>query len=135
MPRHSRAECTLGGVGCCVLQGWKEGDGLGKDKQGIASHLRVKKNFENSGVGLSEARKEQQDWTLNTSSFNDVLARLNSAYGSKQKSDPASSAGKSKSSTKRKRKVTKKATADDSEDDDDHDDEEEDDDDGHRDDS
>ena len=31
--------------------GWREGEGLGAAKQGIKSHIRVKKKFENWGVG------------------------------------------------------------------------------------
>lgn len=31
--------------------GWKEGEGLGASKQGIKEHIRVKKKFENWGVG------------------------------------------------------------------------------------
>jgi len=31
--------------------GWKEGEGLGASKQGIKSHIKVKKKFENWGVG------------------------------------------------------------------------------------
>lgn len=31
--------------------GWREGEGLGASKQGIKSHIKVKKKFENWGVG------------------------------------------------------------------------------------
>ena len=31
--------------------GWREGEGLGAAKQGIKTHIRVKKKFENWGVG------------------------------------------------------------------------------------
>jgi hypothetical protein len=31
--------------------GWREGEGLGAAKQGIKTHIKVKKKFENWGVG------------------------------------------------------------------------------------
>lgn len=31
------------------LQGWEEGDGLGKDKQGIKEHVKVKKKDDTTG--------------------------------------------------------------------------------------
>ena len=30
--------------------GWKDGKGLGKNEQGITTHIKVKKKVENSGV-------------------------------------------------------------------------------------
>jgi hypothetical protein len=36
--------------------GWREGEGLGASKQGITEHIRVKKNFENWGVGAVSRR-------------------------------------------------------------------------------
>lgn len=35
--------------------GWREGEGLGASKQGIKSHIKVKKKFENWGVGAVSA--------------------------------------------------------------------------------
>lgn len=34
---------------CVYLQGWEEGEGLGKDKQGIKGHLRVKNKQDTAG--------------------------------------------------------------------------------------
>ena len=31
------------------MQGWQEGEGLGKEKQGITQHVRVSKKTDNSG--------------------------------------------------------------------------------------
>jgi hypothetical protein len=56
--------------------GWEEGMGLGKEKQGIKTHIRVRKNVEQSGVGLVEARKQAADWTINTSIYDRILANL-----------------------------------------------------------
>lgn len=41
-----------------TAMGWKEGEGLGASKQGIKSHIKVKKKFENWGVGaVSDTRR------------------------------------------------------------------------------
>lgn len=43
--------------------GWREGEGLGATKQGIKSHIKVKKKFENWGVGaVSEERGSESGW-------------------------------------------------------------------------
>jgi Pin2-interacting protein X1 len=59
-------------------QGWEEGKGLGKDKQGIKSHIRVRKpREEKSGVGVYEKEKAASDWTVNTHVFDNILKNLN----------------------------------------------------------
>ncbi|CAI5719615.1 unnamed protein product [Peronospora effusa] len=49
------------------LMGWSEGKGLGKNEQGIKSHVKVKRREELQGVGAEkEAVKEQQNqWWYN----------------------------------------------------------------------
>lgn len=37
-------------------QGWEEGQGLGKNKQGISTHVRVVKKFDNTGERLPVLR-------------------------------------------------------------------------------
>ena len=32
------------------MQGWQEGEGLGKEKQGITKHVRVSKKSDNAGI-------------------------------------------------------------------------------------
>ncbi|CAI5985210.1 unnamed protein product [Closterium sp. NIES-65] len=59
--------------------GWEEGKGLGKNGQGIATHVRVTKKFDTAGVGIAEAKKETCNWSVNTAVFDDLLKRLNVA--------------------------------------------------------
>ena len=48
-PRRPQKESA--GYRLLAAMGWKEGEGLGASKQGIKSHIKVKKKFENWGVG------------------------------------------------------------------------------------
>lgn len=47
--------------------GWKQGEGLGKNSQGISTYVKVKKRVENSGIGMETLRKEehQVQWWCN----------------------------------------------------------------------
>lgn len=57
------------------LKGWEEGEGLGKDKQGIKGHIRVKNKQDSSGVGL-EAENAVKNWAFDTSQFDNILKKL-----------------------------------------------------------
>jgi len=74
--RYEGVEKTSVGFKLLASMGWAEGQGLGKEKQGIKKHLTVKKKFDNMGVGTVEADKRRQDWTLQMVSFNSVLSGL-----------------------------------------------------------
>ena len=49
--RYQGVEKQSAGYRLLTGMGWKEGEGLGATKQGIKEHIRVKKKFENWGVG------------------------------------------------------------------------------------
>ncbi|KAI3996147.1 hypothetical protein MKX01_031501 [Papaver californicum] len=53
--------------------GWEEGEGLGKDKQGIKGHVRVKNKQDTSGVGLDQVKN---NWAFDTTQFDSILKRL-----------------------------------------------------------
>lgn len=57
--------------------GWQEGEGLGKEKQGIREHVRVSKKKDNSGVGTDAQQKAASNWTFNTTTFDSILKNLN----------------------------------------------------------
>uniref|UniRef100_A0A7N2N445 G-patch domain-containing protein n=1 Tax=Quercus lobata TaxID=97700 RepID=A0A7N2N445_QUELO len=52
--------------------GWEEGEGLGKDKQGIKGHVRVKNKQDTSGIGL----EKPNEWAFDTTQFDNILKRL-----------------------------------------------------------
>ncbi|XP_042481566.1 G-patch domain-containing protein 1 isoform X2 [Macadamia integrifolia] len=53
--------------------GWEEGEGLGKDKQGIKGYVRVKNKQDTTGVGLDKANN---NWAFDTVQFDNILKRL-----------------------------------------------------------
>ncbi|KAL7188980.1 hypothetical protein ACSBR1_038778 [Camellia fascicularis] len=53
--------------------GWEEGEGLGKDNQGIKGHVRVKNKRDTAGIGVDEAKK---NWAFDTTQFDNILKRL-----------------------------------------------------------
>ena len=65
--------------------GWKEGEGLGKHRQGMKSHIKVKQRVEEEGIGMEKVKIEQasQNWWQN--SMGDTLAKLNSSNESLKK--------------------------------------------------
>lgn len=64
LPLHSLCRPALhleqkdsAGYRLLSAMGWREGEGLGASKQGIKSHIKVKKKFENWGVGAVSCRE------------------------------------------------------------------------------
>uniref|UniRef100_A0A1D1ZE98 PIN2/TERF1-interacting telomerase inhibitor 1 n=1 Tax=Anthurium amnicola TaxID=1678845 RepID=A0A1D1ZE98_9ARAE len=53
--------------------GWDEGEGLGKEKQGIKGYIRVKNKQDTTGVGVDQAAK---NWAFDTTQFDNILKRL-----------------------------------------------------------
>lgn len=52
--------------------GWEEGEGLGKDKQGIKGHVRVTNKQDNLGVGV----EKPNEWAFDTTQFDNILKKL-----------------------------------------------------------
>ncbi|KAL2648561.1 hypothetical protein GLYMA_05G211800v4 [Glycine max] len=52
--------------------GWEEGEGLGKEKQGIKGHVRVKSKHDTIGIGL----EKPNNWAFDTTQFDNILKRL-----------------------------------------------------------
>ncbi len=49
--RYQGVDKQSSGYKLLAAMGWKEGEGLGATRQGIKEHIKVKKKFENWGVG------------------------------------------------------------------------------------
>jgi len=84
--------------------GWKEGTGLGKNRNGIVSHIKAKKREENLGLGMEKERTrklgvEGMWWSSNVS---ETLMRLQQNKSDKKKGK------KSKKDKKDKDKKSKK---------------------------
>ncbi|XP_071702933.1 G-patch domain-containing protein 1-like [Rutidosis leptorrhynchoides] len=52
--------------------GWEEGEGLGKDKQGIKGHVRVTNKQDTLGVGVEKPNV----WAFDTTQFDNILKKL-----------------------------------------------------------
>jgi Pin2-interacting protein X1 len=74
--RYQGVQKDSAGYKLLKSMGWKEGEGLGASKQGIKEHIRVKKKFENWGVGAVESHDRTRDWSNGMSEFHRVLSSL-----------------------------------------------------------
>ncbi|KAK3269202.1 hypothetical protein CYMTET_22338 [Cymbomonas tetramitiformis] len=85
--------------------GWSEGKGLGTKEDGIASHIKVKKRREQTGIGADTKDHSKFNWTVNTVAFENVLEGLNSQFPAKV--EPPSEGNKKKKGKKGKAKTSK----------------------------
>ncbi|KAL6776301.1 hypothetical protein ACKKBG_A20585 [Auxenochlorella protothecoides x Auxenochlorella symbiontica] len=74
--RYQGVQKESAGYKLLSSMGWKEGDGLGATGQGIKEHIRVKKKFENWGVGAVESADRARDWSAGMLDFHRVLSNL-----------------------------------------------------------
>ncbi|CAN0002423.1 unnamed protein product, partial [Discosporangium mesarthrocarpum] len=78
--------------------GWKEGKGLGKNEDGMASNVKVIKKADNLGLGAKRDTSGDQGWASTTLSYSGVLEALGKAYANKASGNSAGSdAGKKQS--------------------------------------
>jgi len=85
--------------------GWTKGTGLGKKRDGIASHIKVKKREDNIGLGVEKERVRELGvegmwWS---SSVGDTLMKLQS----KKKSNKSDKKSKKKKKRKKDKKISK----------------------------
>ncbi|XP_074317707.1 G-patch domain-containing protein 1 [Silene latifolia] len=52
--------------------GWEEGEGMGKDKQGIKGYIRVQNKQDCTGIGV----EKKNVWAFDTSQFDNILKKL-----------------------------------------------------------
>eukprot|EP01025_Chloroclados_australasicus_P065307 TRINITY_DN8908_c0_g1_i1.p1 TRINITY_DN8908_c0_g1~~TRINITY_DN8908_c0_g1_i1.p1 ORF type:complete len:570 (+),score=62.91 TRINITY_DN8908_c0_g1_i1:66-1775(+) len=70
--------------------GWKEGEGLGANKQGMKTHLKIKQKLDNEGIGAKEAQSKN-DWSLSFINYDHVLKSLSEITSKHQNNDDESS--------------------------------------------
>ncbi|XP_071917802.1 G-patch domain-containing protein 1 isoform X2 [Coffea arabica] len=63
--------------------GWEEGEGLGKDKQGIKGYIRVKNKQDNAGIGT----EKPNNWAFDTTQFDNILKKLKVQAGNVMKDE------------------------------------------------
>ena len=105
-------------------QGWEEGTGLGKNKQGVAEHVKVTRKDDTKGIGYSAAVGAQSSWSQHAQDFSDVLKRISGGDSADAKaagkvvmaehrpSDALPTAGKFSKSFDKRRKLKMGALAD-----------------------
>ncbi|CAI9094168.1 OLC1v1029860C1 [Oldenlandia corymbosa var. corymbosa] len=52
--------------------GWEEGEGLGREKQGIKGYIRVKNKQDTTGIGT----EKPSNWAFDTTQFDSILKKL-----------------------------------------------------------
>lgn len=87
--------------------GWEEGTGLGKDRQGMASYVKVKKKEDDAGIGREKAVRAAATEQWYFGAFEDAIAAVkhldSSSKKSKKKKDK-------KDKSKKERKVIDEET-------------------------
>ncbi|TEB20410.1 hypothetical protein C9890_0072 [Perkinsus sp. BL_2016] len=74
--------------------GWKDGDGLGSDRQGMKECIQISRREENAGLGkgtegMSSLSDEWGDWW--TASFNSIAKQISSSNSTKKRKRASSS--------------------------------------------
>ncbi|GIL53485.1 hypothetical protein Vafri_9078 [Volvox africanus] len=87
--------------------GWKEGEGLGAQKQGIKEHVKVKKKHDAMGVGAAESSQNLRDWTTGMVSFDRILSNLKEVTANRRADNCDDSNGSSSSDEERVQKQAK----------------------------
>lgn len=96
---------TKFGYQMLLKMGWKEGNGLGKNQDGQATHVKVEIRQDSLGMGMAPDQAGNSKFVESIKGFEEVLAALN-----KDKSGLIVKA--KKKSSKNKKEKTKKKTKD-----------------------
>lgn len=71
-------------------QGWDGQKGLGKNEDGLQSHVRVTKKDDTLGIGYDGAVAKNQVWSQQAANFADILKRVNNKDSSSDDDDEGS---------------------------------------------
>ncbi|KAG2393969.1 hypothetical protein C9374_003733 [Naegleria lovaniensis] len=87
--------------------GWKEGDGLGKKRDGMTEHVKVAFKTDTAGIGAHEEAKKERTVCQKMSSFSEVLERLKTTTKQDSSSSEDESTEKSKTEEEPKTKTNR----------------------------
>ncbi|KAJ3111086.1 Presequence protease, mitochondrial [Phlyctochytrium bullatum] len=91
--------------------GWSDGKGLGRNEDGMATHLAVK--MKNDKIGVGAAKNASDNWLEHTAGFSALLANLNSVTPDEDEAEDADEAEEEKPAAKKAKKNKKKKQVDD----------------------
>eukprot|EP00961_Rhodomonas_salina_P086540 1163395-Rhodomonas_salina.3 len=80
--------------------GWSEGEGLGREKKGITKHIWTKKRADAVGIG-AEATNDWGAHSVQTNTFNQLLAKLDVIVNNSESEDEEKEAEKPKKKSKK----------------------------------
>ncbi|KAG6388278.1 hypothetical protein SASPL_153480 [Salvia splendens] len=86
--------------------GWEEGEGLGKEKQGIKGYVRVKNKQDTLGIG----KEIPNAWAFDTTQFDSILKKLKVQAVVKTKDEDDETDAEQPSPSKDKKEAVAKAT-------------------------
>ena len=89
-----------------LKMGWSEGKGLGRNEDGMSSHIRVKRKVESEGIGFVEDGQGNAAFVHQIHSFNEILAGLNEDVAKKQKKRKRKAEDLKEQVKKKKKKVS-----------------------------
>ncbi|KAL7468066.1 hypothetical protein ACHAXS_008290 [Conticribra weissflogii] len=85
--------------------GWKgDGAGLGKNQQGMSTHLRAVRRADSLGIGAETDAFGDKGWQESSRGYQSVLASLQQEYSNGNKSDDSNAKKKRKKEEKKRKK-------------------------------
>lgn len=90
--KHWKDDKKRFGYKMLLKMGWDSEKGLGKDGEGVVSHIKVKKREEGLGLGMEKEIDGAglNAWSQTTSNFDAVLSALKETYKTTEKKSKSS---------------------------------------------